>query len=80
MSKGFYPFLLQSSSADLPRSRQVEWTPSEGTSRFWMYRDRALIPDSMVIQAVPATNGHTLIIVPLANVYLDSPTTEDIAK
>ena len=45
--------------------------------------DRALISDSMVI---PGSSGplqmvdHTLIDVPLANVYLDSRTTKDIAK
>ena len=52
---------------------------SEGTLRFWMYRDYcgvALIPDILVI---PGSSGslqivdHTLIDVPLASVYLNSP-------
>ena len=48
-----------------------------------MIVDRALIPRSMVI---PGGSGslqmveNTLIDVPLTNVYLESPTTKDIAK
>ena len=47
-----------------------------------MIVDRALVPEVMVI---PGSSGslqmvdHTLIDVPLANVYLDSPTTKDTA-
>ena len=61
-------------------NRQVRpksaWTSSEGTTRYWMIVDRALIPDSMVIQGSSGSLQmvfHTLIDVPLANVYLDSP-------
>ena len=52
------------------RSRQVEWTASEGTTRYWMYRtilDMALIPDAMVIpgsSCLLQMVDHTLIDVP----------------